>query len=62
VRRRSPVTVTNRLYRCAGGGETDTSDDSASDPTTITQVADLTITTSHSDVFTQGDCQDPRRL
>src|SRR6202035_3875915 len=39
----------------AGGGELNTSNDSASDPTTITQVADLTIAKSHTGNFTQGD-------
>jgi len=40
----------------SGGGETNTANDSASDPTTITAagVPDLTITKSHSGNFTQG--------
>jgi uncharacterized repeat protein (TIGR01451 family) len=38
----------------SGGGETNTSNDSASDVTTVTQVADLTISKSHTGNFTQG--------
>jgi uncharacterized repeat protein (TIGR01451 family) len=53
----APASVTNTAT-VAGGGESNTSDDSASDPTTITQVADLTVTKSHSGTFTQGDAAD----
>ena len=38
----------------SGGGETNTSNDTASDATTVTQLADLTITKSHTGNFTQG--------
>ncbi|MBW4423032.1 MAG: DUF11 domain-containing protein [Nostoc desertorum CM1-VF14] len=38
----------------SGGGQTNTSNDSASDPTTINGVADLTITKTHIGNFTQG--------
>jgi uncharacterized repeat protein (TIGR01451 family) len=45
--------VTNNVS-VSGGGESNTGNNSASDPTTITQVADLTITKSHTGNFTQG--------
>jgi uncharacterized repeat protein (TIGR01451 family) len=45
--------VTNSVV-VSGGGETDTSDDTATDPTTITQLPDMTIAKSHSGNFTQG--------
>ncbi len=38
----------------SGGGELDTSNDSASDPTTIVQLPDLTIAKSHAGLFTRG--------
>ena len=38
----------------SGGGETNTSNDSASDVTTVTQLPDPTISKSHSGNFTQG--------
>ena len=38
----------------SGGGEIITNNDSASDATTINQVADLTISKSHTGNFTQG--------
>ncbi|HWZ44185.1 MAG TPA: hypothetical protein VNW97_11965 [Candidatus Saccharimonadales bacterium] len=38
----------------SGGGETNTSNDTANDTTTITQLPDLTITKTHSGNFTQG--------
>ena len=38
----------------SGGGESNTSNDSASDVTTISQLPDLTISKSHSGNFTQG--------
>src|SRR5438552_374063 len=47
----SPVTNTAAV---SGGGETNTSNDSASDVTTITQAPDLTITKSHTGNFVQG--------
>jgi uncharacterized repeat protein (TIGR01451 family)/uncharacterized repeat protein (TIGR02543 family) len=42
----------------SGGGEVVTSNDSSSDPTTINQVADITIAKSHTGNFTQGDTGD----
>jgi uncharacterized repeat protein (TIGR01451 family) len=53
----APASVTNTAT-VAGGGETNTSNDTANDPTTIVQVPDLTITASHTDPFTQGDSSD----
>jgi uncharacterized repeat protein (TIGR01451 family) len=38
----------------SGGGQTNTSNDSATDPTTVNQLPDLTIAKSHSGNFTQG--------
>ena len=38
----------------SGGGESNTSNDSASDVTTVTQLPDLTISKTHSGNFTQG--------
>ncbi|MCU1257298.1 MAG: hypothetical protein JWO80_183, partial [Bryobacterales bacterium] len=51
----APATVTNTAT-VAGGGETNTANDSASDPTTIgaAGVPDLTVTKTHSGNFTQG--------
>jgi uncharacterized repeat protein (TIGR01451 family) len=51
------ASVTNTAT-VAGGGETNTANDTATDPTTVTQVADLTITSSHSGNFQQGDSAD----
>ena len=45
--------VTNSVS-VSGGGQTNTSNDTATDPTTINQLADLTITKSHVGNFTQG--------
>ncbi len=45
--------VTNSVS-VAGGGQSNTSNDSATDPTTITQLPDLTIAKSHTGNFTQG--------
>jgi uncharacterized repeat protein (TIGR01451 family) len=53
----APATVTNTAT-VSGGGETNTSNDSATDPTTIVQVADLTITKTHAGDFAQGDSAD----
>ncbi len=47
------ASVTN-VVNVSGGSQIDTSDDSASDPTTINQVADLTIVKSHTGNFSQG--------
>ena len=38
----------------SGGGEVKTTNDSATDVTAITQVADLTMTKTHTGAFTQG--------
>jgi len=57
VANNAPASVTNTAT-VSGGGELNTGNDSASDPTTITQVADLTITKSHSGNFTVGDSAD----
>ncbi|MBV9924654.1 MAG: DUF11 domain-containing protein [Acidobacteria bacterium] len=47
------ASVTNTAS-ASGGGQTNTSNDSASDPTTINGVADLTIAKTHSGNFTRG--------
>src|SRR5262249_11332926 len=39
----------------SGGGESNTSNDTASDPTTVNQLADMTVAKSHTGNFTQGD-------
>ena len=57
----APASVTNTAS-VAGGGELNTANDTASDPTTITQVADLTLVKSHSGNFTQGDSADTYTL
>ena len=57
VANNAPASVTNTAS-VAGGGEVNTANDSASDPTTISQVVDLTIAKSHSGNFTQGDSAD----
>ena len=49
----APASVTNTAS-VAGGGEINTANDSASDPTTVTPVADLTVTKTHTGTFTQG--------
>lgn len=52
----APAGVTNTAT-VSGGGETDTGNDTASDPTTIdsaSQSADLTLTKSHNGNFSQG--------
>ena len=50
----APASVTNTAY-VSGGGESNLANDTASNPTNIDGVADLTITKSHSDTFRQGD-------
>src|SRR6185295_17461095 len=45
--------VTNSVS-VSGGGQTNTSNDSATDPTTVNQLPDLTIAKSHVGNFTQG--------
>ena len=49
----APASVTNQVT-VSGGGETNTANDSASDATAITPVADLTVTKTHAGTFTQG--------
>ena len=49
----APSSVTNTAT-VSGGGETNTTNDSASDVTSIGSVPDLTITKSHTVTFTQG--------
>ncbi|HEX4786243.1 MAG TPA: Ig-like domain repeat protein [Candidatus Sulfotelmatobacter sp.] len=49
----APASLTNTAA-VSGGGESNTSNDSASDVTTVTQLPDLTITKTHSGSFTQG--------
>ncbi len=49
----APASVTNTAA-VSGGGETNTGNNSASDPTTINPVADLTISKSHTGNFTRG--------
>ena len=49
----SALSVTNSAS-VSGGGQTNTANDSANDPTTINGVPDLTVAKSHSGNFTQG--------
>jgi uncharacterized repeat protein (TIGR01451 family) len=49
----APASVTNTAS-VSGGGETNTGNNSASDPTTINQLADLTIVKTHTGNFTRG--------
>jgi uncharacterized repeat protein (TIGR01451 family) len=53
----APASVTNTVY-VSGGGEVNTASGSASDPTTITQLADLTVGVADPGNFTQGDASD----
>jgi uncharacterized repeat protein (TIGR01451 family) len=53
VANNAAASVTNSVS-ISGGGQTNTTNDSATDPTTITQLPDLTITKSHVGNFTQG--------
>jgi uncharacterized repeat protein (TIGR01451 family) len=48
----------SNTVQVVGGGELNTSNNSASDPTTIARVADLSITKTHSGNFRQGDAAD----
>src|SRR4029077_7135596 len=61
VANNAPGSVTNTAT-VAGGGELNSANDSASDPTTITAVADLTISKSHTGNFRQGDAADTYTL
>ena len=49
----APPSVTNNAT-VSGGGELNTTNDTANDPTTIVQMADLTISKTHSGTFRQG--------
>src|SRR5258705_307927 len=49
----APPSVTNTAS-VSGGGETNTSNDTAIDVTAVTQVPDLTLTKTHVGTFTQG--------
>ncbi len=49
----APASVTNNVS-VSGGGETNTGNNSASDATTINQIADMTIAKSHTGNFTRG--------
>ncbi|WP_017317028.1 beta strand repeat-containing protein [Mastigocladopsis repens] len=49
----APASITNTAT-VGGGGEANTTNNSASDPTTINGVADLTVTKTHTGNFTQG--------
>src|SRR5207237_241254 len=53
VANNAAASVTNSVS-VAGGGEIITTNDTATDPTTVTQLPDLTIAKSHSGNFTQG--------
>jgi uncharacterized repeat protein (TIGR01451 family) len=53
VANNAAASVTNSVS-VSGGGQTNTANDSASDPTTINQLPDLTISKSHVGNFTQG--------
>jgi uncharacterized repeat protein (TIGR01451 family) len=53
----APASITNTAA-VAGGGELNTANDSASDPTTIIQLPDLTIVLSHVGTFLPGDRND----
>jgi uncharacterized repeat protein (TIGR01451 family) len=53
VANNAPASVTNTAM-ASGGGELNTGNDSASDPTTIIQLAGLALTKTHSGSFSQG--------
>lgn len=53
VANNAAASVTNSAA-VSGGGQTNTTNDTATDPTTITQLPDLTIAKSHSGSFVQG--------
>src|SRR5439155_26433458 len=48
------ASVTNTV-NVSGGGDINTTNNTAGDPTTIAGVTDLIVTSSHSGSFTQGD-------
>lgn len=49
----APAVVTNTAA-VSGGGDSNTANNTATDPTTVIQVADLTITKAHSGTFVRG--------
>jgi uncharacterized repeat protein (TIGR01451 family) len=53
VANNAAASVTNSA-NVSGGGQTNTANDTASNPTTINQLPDLTITKTHTGNFTQG--------
>ena len=53
----APANVVNTAT-VSGGGETNTANDTASDPTVIVQVADMAIASAHVGNFEQGDIGD----
>ncbi len=53
----APASVTNTAT-VSGGGQVNTANDTVTDPTVITQLADLTITKSHTGTFRPGDTAD----
>src|SRR5436309_10142825 len=53
VANNAAASITNTAS-VSGGGQTNTSNDSATDPSTVNQLPDLTIAKSHSGNFTQG--------
>ena len=53
VANNAPASVTNSVS-VSGGGQLNTGNDTATDPTTINQLPDMTITKSHVGNFTQG--------
>lgn len=53
VANNAPASVTNSVA-VSGGAQTNTTNDTATDPTTVNQIADLTIAKSHTGNFTQG--------
>ncbi|HKO36274.1 MAG TPA: hypothetical protein VJV21_07320 [Pyrinomonadaceae bacterium] len=53
VANNAAASVTNSVS-VSGGGQTNTSNDSATDPTTVNQLPDMTIAKSHTGNFTQG--------
>jgi uncharacterized repeat protein (TIGR01451 family) len=57
----APAAVSN-VATVSGGGETNTSNDQATDPTTIIRLPQLTITSTHSATFTQADVGDTYTL
>ncbi|MGB7218689.1 MAG: DUF4038 domain-containing protein [Vicinamibacterales bacterium] len=57
----APASVTNTAA-VSGGGETDTTNNAATDVTAITQLPDLTLTKTHTGNFTQGQVGAPYTL